>query len=431
MTKALKKSRPVQIVEISEALCNGCVLCMKACPTRAIRVKENRLAHIVGACIECGECIRTCPRNAVKFVTAGKTAPKSAYSCVGASSALYVQFGGQVMPNDVLLALRSLGLGYVHDTSYTSELYNIALGLYLSEQREKKQAPRPLISPFCPVVVQTIFHRFPALIEHIPPLLLPRQIVAREARGRLSAKYKCRQEEIKVLHITPCAAQIASIQNPVLSDDSYIDEAIGIGSIHENVKSALGKLEDDKVLHHSGGVGLGWAMSGGEIAGLDMNCLAISGLQETIHYLEKIEMGLLKDIDYVECRTCTEGCIGGPLAVADKYEAKHHLQKLVRQFGLEKRVKEEYVKKLYAQGWFFSKRKSPIIDQRDSGDSISERIERENRVEETLKRLPGKECGVCGCPDCRTFAEDVVNGKASIGNCIFLSKSEQKRGACL
>ncbi|MBW1942650.1 MAG: 4Fe-4S dicluster domain-containing protein [Deltaproteobacteria bacterium] len=424
----MKKSRPVQIVEISEALCNGCVLCMKACPTKAIRVKENRLAHIVGACIECGECIRTCPRSAIKFVTTGKTAPKSAYSCVGASSALYVQFGEQFMPNDVLLALRSLGLGYVHDTSYTSELYNVALGLYLSEQREKNEAPRPLISPFCPVVVQTIFHRFPALIEHIPPLLLPRQIVAREAKGRLSAKYNCSQEEIKVLHITPCAAQIASIQNPVLSDDYYIDEAIGIGSIHESIKSALRNLEDDKVLHHSGGVGLGWAMSGGEIVGLDMNCLAISGLQETIHYLEKIEMGLLRDVDYVECRTCTEGCIGGPLAVADKYEAKHHLQKLVRQFGLEKRVKVEYVKKLYARGWFFSKRKNYITGQRDSGESISERIERVNRVEETLEGLPGKECGVCGCPDCRTFAEDVVNGKASMGGCVFCSNEKLKGG---
>lgn len=417
----MKTHSPVQFVKINESLCNGCVLCMKACPTRAIRVKENRLAHIVGACIECGECVRTCPRNAVKFVSSDKPAPKSEYACVGASSALYVQFGEQFMPNDVLLALRALGLGYVHDTSYTSELYNIALGLFLKEQREKDQAPRPLISPFCPVVVQTIFHRFPALVDHIAPLLPPREIVAREAKERLSAKYGCKQNEIKVMHVTPCAAQMTSIQDPVLTEDSFLDGSIGIGRIHEKMKHALRNLEDDRVLHHSGGVGLGWAMSGGEIAGLEMNCLAISGLRETIQYLEKIEMGLLKDIDYVECRTCTEGCIGGPFTVADKYEAKHHLQKLVRQFGPEKRVKVDYVKKLYAQGWFFSKRKSPLTGQQGSGHSIAERIEREKRVEETLKGLPRKECGVCGSPDCRTFAEDVVNGKASMKDCVFLS----------
>lgn len=393
---------------------------MKACPTRAIRVKKNRLAHIVGVCIECGECVRICPRNAVKFATSDKPIPKSAYSCISASSALYLQFGDQFMPNEVLLALMTLGLGYVHDTSYTSELYNTALDLYLKEQRQNPQAPRPLISPFCPVVVQTICHRFPSLLDHIIPLLPPREIVAREAKKRLSAKYECGQEEIKVLYITPCAAQMTSIQDPVLMEHSHIDGAIGIGSIHERIDDALRTLEDDKVLHHSGGVGLGWAMSGDEIAGQEMNCLAISGLQETIRYLEKIEMGLLRDIDYVEFRTCTEGCIGGPLTVADKYQAKHHLQKLVRQFGLEKRVKEEYVKKLYARGWFFTKRKRTTVAQKDPGQSISERIEMQNRVEETLKGLPRKECGVCGCPDCRTFAEDVVKGKASIGNCVFL-----------
>ena len=419
----MKTNSPVQFVNISESLCNGCVLCMKACPTKAIRVKENR-AHIVGVCVECGECVRVCPRNAIKFVTSEKPGPKRAYSCVGASSALYVQFGDQVRPNDVLLALRSLGLGYVHDTSYTSELYNIALGLYLREQREKAQAPRPLISPFCPVVVQTIYHRFPSLLAHIPPLLPPREIVAREAKKRLSEKYRCKAEDIKVLHITPCAAQMASIQMPVLTADSYNDGAIGIGSIYENIKGALRSLEEDKVLHHSGGLGLGWAMSGGEIAGLEMNCLAISGLKETIQYLGKIEMGLLKDIDYAEFRTCTEGCIGGPLTVADKYEAKHHLLQLVRQFGLEPRVKIDYVKKLYAQGWFLSKRKSAITGPKESGHSIAERIERESRVEETLKGLPGKQCGVCGSPDCRTFAEDVVNGRASMGDCVFLANGE-------
>ena len=170
------------------------------------------------------------------------------------------------------------------------------------------------------------------------------------------------------------------------------------------------------------------AQIGGEIAGLEMNCLAISGLKETILYLSKIEMGLFKDIDYIEFRTCPEGCIGGPLAVADKYQAKHHLQRLVRQFGLEKRVKEEYVKKLYAQGWFLAERKDQALDQRDSGISIAERIEKESRVEEILEKLPRKECGACGCPDCRTFAEDVVNGMTSLEKCFFLAQNEKTRG---
>ena len=48
-------TEPVRYVQIDESLCNGCVLCMKACPTKAIRIKEG-LAQVQGFCINCGEC---------------------------------------------------------------------------------------------------------------------------------------------------------------------------------------------------------------------------------------------------------------------------------------------------------------------------------------------------------------------------------------
>ncbi|MEJ2589702.1 MAG: (Fe-S)-binding protein, partial [Deltaproteobacteria bacterium] len=180
------------------------------------------------------------------------------------------------------------------------------------------------------------------------------------------------------------------------------------------------EIEDDRVLHHSSGIGLGWGMSGGEVAGLDRNCLAVSGLDETILYLEKIEMGLLEDLDYVEFRICKEGCIGGPFTVADKYRAKHLVQRFARMFGTEKRIKYKYVIDLYKKGWFFTEKdRSPYIP--DGPDrSISENIERLNRVKKIVESLSRKECGMCGCPDCETFAKDVVDDKASLSECIFL-----------
>ena len=33
--------------------------------------------------------------------------------------------------------------------------------------------------------------------------------------------------------------------------------------------------------------------------------------------------------------------------------------------------------------------------------------------------LPGIDCGACGAPNCRAFAEDVVKKTASIENCIL------------
>ena len=61
-------ARPVHYVEVDEDLCNGCVLCMKACPMKAIRVRDG-VARIEGVCIDCMECARVCPRGAIRGVS--------------------------------------------------------------------------------------------------------------------------------------------------------------------------------------------------------------------------------------------------------------------------------------------------------------------------------------------------------------------------
>ena len=101
MNNVLKNSQTFAYVQIDEELCNGCVLCMKACPTKAIRVKDNGVARIQGICIDCGECVRVCPRGAVKpiFVQSDEI-EKDIFSIVSSSAVLYSQFGGDVMPNE-------------------------------------------------------------------------------------------------------------------------------------------------------------------------------------------------------------------------------------------------------------------------------------------------------------------------------------------
>jgi len=80
---------------------------------------------------------------------------------------------------------------------------------------------------------------------------------------------------------------------------------------------------------------------------------------------------------------------------------------------------------LYNKGWFFSnreRRSQEIKPPQLSSSEISRGIERQNRVEEIFRLLSRKECGACGAPDCRTFAEDVVDGDTTLENCVFLKK---------
>jgi len=424
---AHKHNSEIYYVRVDETRCNGCVLCTKACPTKAIRVRRGT-ARIEGVCISCGECTRVCPLSAINAVTPQRDLDVSRhYSVVSASTVIYSQFGEGVMPNDILLALRHMRLGTVHDQSYTSEMFSLALQFHIKKKRGEPDATFPMISPVCPVVVRLILHRFPSLLKHIPPLITPREIVAREAKERLSAKRGLLPEDIRVLHITSCPAKMLCIREPVIQSHSYLDSAMGIPAIYDELRRHIQEQDEDVVLHHSGGAGLAWGMSGGEIAGIEGNCLAISGIQETIQYLYKIEMGLMSHIDYIEFRTCPEGCLGGPFTVADKYLAKHHLGKLVRMFGMERRVKYSYVQKLYEQGWFFSDTsEEPLIGPslHLSSTDIAKRIERQNQVEEVLNVLPRKECGICGAPDCRTLAEDVVDGKARMEACVLLERGQ-------
>ena len=55
-------------------------------------------------------------------------------------------------------------------------------------------------------------------------------------------------------------------------------------------------------------------------------------------------------------------------------------------------------------------------------------IELLQEIENTLELLRGTDCGVCGAPDCRTFAEDVARGEASLKDCVFLAASRITKG---
>lgn len=47
-----------------------------------------------------------------------------------------------------------------------------------------------------------------------------------------------------------------------------------------------------------------------------------------------------------------------------------------------------------------------------------------------MKVLPQIDCGACGTPSCQALAQDVVQGKAKLNQCIFMQKSSPGKG-CL
>ena len=98
-------------LNIDTAKCIGCVHCLTACPTRAIRVTDGKARIIDELCIDCGECLRFCPRDAIEARTTSFADLKSfRFKVAIPATVLYGQFDNATLPNAILFALRRIGL---------------------------------------------------------------------------------------------------------------------------------------------------------------------------------------------------------------------------------------------------------------------------------------------------------------------------------
>ncbi|MEW5724015.1 MAG: 4Fe-4S dicluster domain-containing protein, partial [Thermodesulfobacteriota bacterium] len=121
-------------VAIRDQKCTGCVVCMKACPTKAVRIKSGKAVILPDLCVECGECIRVCPQRAVApRVSTYKDMARFKVTALLPSRVLYTQFGEDVMPNDILLALSKMGFDYVFDGAYYCEWVTLATNDWLHQ----------------------------------------------------------------------------------------------------------------------------------------------------------------------------------------------------------------------------------------------------------------------------------------------------------
>jgi iron only hydrogenase large subunit-like protein len=419
-------------VRFNENLCTGCASCLRVCPTKAIRIKGEKSIRIVDHCIGCGECIRICPSGAVSAATVGKGSPDQDHIAVAlVSPVLYAQFP-RVMPNDILQGLRQMGFQHTIDMSYFMEIFQCATEEFIKRNRKTKNAPWPLISPVCPVVIRLIAFKFPSLMPHVLPVLRPVGIMAREVKRRIIPYYEKTGKAVELYYINPCPTKMNTAC--LHSDDSpRISEfALGINEVYPQLARQIEKIKQSDCIPFNktrfeyetcatGNASM-WAMSGGEIADMDIEqSLAVSGLRETISYLEKIEMGLFQDIEYIEFRTCPEGCLGGVLNAIDKYLAKSAVQKMVKSYGLGRRLPRETILRMYERGKLrTNKNPSRLIDLFGAQKKALS-LESMQKIEKTLEIIHGTDCAACGAPDCQTFAEDVVRGNASLKDCLWLS----------
>ena len=431
MTVLNKNNTGSGYIRYDRATCAGGSSCLKVCPTLAIRIKDGKAVRNEDLCIGCGECIRVCPEAAVTATTAGLSRlSQDEISVALVTPVLYTQFPG-VMPEDILMGLRALGFQHTVDMSYFLEMFQYATEEFIVRNKTSRQSPWPLISPVCPVVIRLIAFKFPSLMPNVLPLLRPVDLMARDVKQRIVNEYGVNEDKVTLYYINPCPTKRGRFQNAPAGEKRETSTALGINDIYADLLHQIDHMQDadqppyakirfDFEYCHTGN-GPMWGMSGGEIADMNIdNSLAVSGLNETITYLEKIELGLFSNLEYIELRTCREGCIGGPLTAIDKYLAKSSVIKMIKMLGRGRRLSLGKILRQYEAGKFLSDKDPEKLIQLFGSRTKPMSIETVKKVDDILERIRGHDCSVCGAPTCRTFAEDVVKGEASLDDCLLL-----------
>ncbi len=407
-------------ITLDEKRCIGCTDCIKRCPTEAIRVRDTKAIIYDNLCIDCGVCINVCKYHAKKALkNSVDKLNKYRQKIAIVDSVLFTQFQGLRDPNVLLTALKEYGFDEVFDTGIASR----DLTEYSLKYIRENNIPSPVISSACPAISKLIKIRFPSLIDNVLPLIDAKELMARYLRKYVknSPKYG---EGVGIFYISPCAAKITNVRKSSVNKHSEINEVLSIRDVYKEIYPIVSKLmgTEVEVLQTLDLADLNYTSSGGECTSeFFYDKIRVDGIEEVIKVLEKIENNKFS-VDFVECMACVNGCLGGALNYENSFYAKNRLLKIsrylernlvMRNFDLDKSgISLEWDYKLEEE-------KAEKLDS-----DMFKALEKMEKIEEIYKILPKIDCGSCGAPTCKAFAEDVVRDRMEIDDCIFMLRKK-------
>jgi iron only hydrogenase large subunit-like protein len=414
-------------VVLEEEKCKGCTNCIKRCPLEAIRVRSGKALILTERCIDCGECIRTCENHAKKAVADGlDSLQQYKYRVALPAPSLYAQFKSE-KPEKIIAALKSLGFNEVYEVAFAAELTSCTIKQYMEDyQKQHPTGPYPLISSSCPVVTRLVQMRFSSLVPNLVPIDPPYITAAKCFLKQRLPTLNLPRAQVGIFLITPCPAKITDLNT---YGKDLVDGAIPINTLFREINHLLLQTDVLPLEQNSSGVGIGWARAGGEnVAIKSENAMAVDGIENVVALLEEIEMGKLYNIDYIEAMACPQGCVGGALTVENPFVGRVMIRKLAEHYGdrsLPTKAVKLYEEITTADPLFFIH--DPVVPAQSiyklDGD-LPTAIKKLNQLEAILTKLPGIDCGACGAPTCRSLAEDIVQEKAQLTDCIIILREQ-------
>ena len=369
--------------------CTGCTVCVKACPTEAIRVTRSKAVIYNARCIDCGRCVSVCPHHAYSVRSDSlDRLEQYKYNIVIPDTSFYGQYKNLYDLNIVNEGLLALGFDDVYPAAIGAELL---ADLWKKDGSTIFEEDLIRVTSECPAVVRLVAMEFQDLIPNVVDSLCAFEVTAVLARQEAVKKTGLPPEEIGIGLISPCPAKNSRVYEPIGLESRVVDYALPMNDIYIKLLSPMKAVTDPADRVRAGKLGLsypyGW---------------------EVITEDEK-----LTEAELVETALCTQGCFGGCLTVENPFTAKLHMRRLI--LGLPEQNLEITDPIRDRIPWDYE------LEEIDTeiADSIAQALQLEAAAERLYKTLPKFDCGNCGAPSCRAFSRDVSEGFAEENDCIF------------
>ncbi|HKJ42728.1 MAG TPA: [Fe-Fe] hydrogenase large subunit C-terminal domain-containing protein [Sunxiuqinia sp.] len=408
--------------------CTGCIHCMKACPTEAIRI-VNGVAEIQEKrCVDCGHCLRVCPVKAIYIEQDDLDQIKAfKYRVVLFPAVMIGQFPEKYTEDQIYEALLKIGFTHVFEVEQPIGLLKNSIKEFCKSSADIK----PHISTFCPAVVRLIQIRYPSLVDNLIQRKAPHDLGAHFAINQLK-KQGAKEDEIGLFYVTPCSAKIASVKSPVGEKESIVDGIINMNELYNRVMKVINNKEaadTNSQRQNLTSDGILWSLTRGESKHFGERSMAIDGIHNVIKFLERLENEEVPELDFLELRACDQSCAGGIMMTGNRFLTVERLERRAKRYLPARKLKGQLEKKDSSQ-----------IKQQLIADKITAKpafsldedriraLEKMDRAQRIICFLPGIDCGACGAPNCQALAEDMVNRKAKMSDCVFLQQRWEDEG---
>ncbi len=375
--------------------CIKCMKCVKACPTSALSMVDNRIIINDDRCLNCGRCISSC--HSKGLLARGSTLhdlEQYDYTVCMVPSSLISNCSGLDELEDLFNAISCLGFDEVVDISpyegaVMSEVYRLA----------DEYADTSVIASFCPVVNKLVEHSYPMLLDHLAPIAYPSEIAAKMIRSRLTDHGR-----VGIFNCCECEAKLELAKYPYGNMRYETDHALAIVDIFPEIQRHMeqGRL---KVRPYRNGL----QSCNPALMLQKPEYLIADGFEKVTNILDLAEFDLLKSFQLLYLFPCFNGCAGGHLLFGNSYLARNNIHALAE-------TDDRPDISIPFDIMFTDEMTIPT----DTIKTFAERISFFNKVNQMLEKLPGYDCSACGMQTCRIMAEEIVKGTRQLTDCRIL-----------